>query len=93
MSEPASRLSAHPLDALAHILEVPKPEPIAPQRQIYVNRDLRMDLIEMLRGLGMDLMLIGANGLIPFNARAVRSDVGWYVNLFANRNPGRAAIA
>jgi FkbM family methyltransferase len=43
------------------------------------------DLIEMLRGLGMDLMHIGANGLIPFNARAVRSDVGWYVNLFASR--------
>src|SRR5206468_9442865 len=46
------------------------------------------DLIEMLRGLGMDLMLIGANGLIPFNAHVVRSDVGWYVNLFASRNPG-----
>jgi len=51
------------------------------------------DLIEMLRGFGMDLMLIGANGLIPFNARAVRSDVGWYVNLFASRNAGRAANA
>jgi FkbM family methyltransferase len=51
------------------------------------------DLIEMLRGFGMDLMLIGANGLIPFHARAVRSDVGWYVNLFASRNAGGAAIA
>jgi FkbM family methyltransferase len=51
------------------------------------------DLIEMLRGFGMDLMFIGANGLIPFDARAVRSDVGWYVNLFASRNAGRAAIA
>jgi len=47
------------------------------------------DLIDMLRGLGMDLMLIGANGPIPFSARAVRSDVGWYVNLFASRNAGR----
>ena len=51
------------------------------------------DLIEMLRGFGMDLMLIGANDLIPFDARAVRSDVGWYVNLFASRNAGKAAIA
>ena len=50
-------------------------------------------LIEMLRGFGTDLMLIGANGLIPFNARAVRSDVGWYVNLFASCNAGRVAIA
>jgi len=50
------------------------------------------DLIEMLRGFGMDLMLIEANGLIPFDARAVRSDVGWYVNLFASRNAGRVAI-
>jgi len=45
-------------------------------------------LIEMLQGLGMDIMLIGADGLIPFDARAVRSDVGWYVNLFASRNAG-----
>jgi len=50
-------------------------------------------LIEMLRGFGTDLMLIEANGLIPFNARAVRSDVGWYVNLFASCNAGRVAIA
>jgi len=46
------------------------------------------DLIEMLRGFGMDLMLVGANGLIPFNARAIRSEDGWYVNLFASRNTG-----
>jgi hypothetical protein len=46
------------------------------------------DLIEMLRGFGMDLMLIEANGLIPFDARAIRSDVGWYVNLFASHNAG-----
>ncbi len=45
-------------------------------------------LIEMLQGLGMDIMLIGADGLIPFDARAVRSDIGWYVNLFASRNAG-----
>ena len=51
------------------------------------------DLIEILRGFGMDLMLIGTNGLIPFNVRAVRSDVGWYVNLFASLNAGRSAIA
>jgi FkbM family methyltransferase len=51
------------------------------------------DLVEMLRRFGMDLMLIGAHGLIPFDARAVRNDVGWYVNLFASRTAGRAAIA
>ena len=50
-------------------------------------------LIEMLQGLGMDIMLVRADGLIPFDARAVRSDIGWYVNLFASRNAGRAAIA
>ncbi len=51
------------------------------------------DLIEMLQGFGMDIMLVQAGSLIPFDARAVRNDVGWYVNLFASRNAGRAAIA
>jgi len=45
-------------------------------------------LIEMLQGLGMDIMLVRADGLIPFDARAVRSDIGWYVNLFASLNAG-----
>jgi FkbM family methyltransferase len=51
------------------------------------------DLIEMLRGFGMDLMLMGANGLIPFDARIVQSVAGWYANVFASRNAGRVAIA
>ena len=46
------------------------------------------DLIEMLERFGMDIMRVKADGLIPFNARAVPSDVGWYVNLFASRNAG-----
>jgi len=47
-------------------------------------------LIEMLRGLSMDLMLVTTKGVIPFDARDVRSDVSWYVNLFARR--GRREI-
>ena len=48
------------------------------------------ELIEMLRGLSMDLMLVTTKGVIPFDARDIRSDVSWYVNLFANR--GRREI-
>jgi FkbM family methyltransferase len=48
------------------------------------------ELIEMLRGLSMDLMLVTTKGVIPFDARDIRSDVSWYVNLFASR--GRREI-
>jgi FkbM family methyltransferase len=44
-------------------------------------------LIEVLRGLSMELMLVTTKGVIPFDARDVRSDASWYVNLFASRGP------
>ena len=43
------------------------------------------DLVEMLKGLSMNLSLIAMSGLVPFDTRDVRSDVSWYVNLFASR--------
>jgi FkbM family methyltransferase len=44
-------------------------------------------LVEMLQGLGMNLTLVRTCGLISFDAHAVRNDISWYVNLFANRSP------
>ena len=49
------------------------------------------ELIEMLGGFAMNVMFIGADGLIPFEAGEVRSDVNWYVNLFASRGVGGIA--
>jgi FkbM family methyltransferase len=46
------------------------------------------ELVQMLRGFSMDLMLVRSCGLIPFDARDVRSDISWYVNLFASRRRG-----
>src|SRR4030095_12734237 len=43
------------------------------------------ELVQMLRDLSMDPMLVRMDGLIPFQARDVRSDSAWYVNLFASR--------
>ncbi len=43
------------------------------------------DLVEMLKGLSMNLSLIAMSGLVPFDTRDVRSDVSWYINLFASR--------
>ncbi len=40
-------------------------------------------LVEMLQGLNMNLTLVRTFGLVPFDARDVRSDISWYVNLFA----------
>jgi FkbM family methyltransferase len=40
-------------------------------------------LIEMLQGLNMNLTLVKRCGLVPFDARDVRNDISWYVNLFA----------
>lgn len=57
MSIPPRRHEKHdPLEGLAHLLEVPRPEPIPPSREIYVNRNLRMDLIDTI-GFDMDYTL------------------------------------
>ena len=45
------------------------------------------ELIEMLKGFAMSIMFVRADGLIPFEARNVRTDANWYVNLLASRNP------
>jgi FkbM family methyltransferase len=42
-------------------------------------------LIEMLEGFGLDIMFVRADRLMPFEAHNVRTDVNWYVNLFASR--------
>ena len=44
------------------------------------------ELIEMLEGFAMNIMFVRADSLIPFEARNVRTDVNWYVNLFASRS-------
>lgn len=41
------------------------------------------ELVEMLQRLNMNLTLVRTCGLVPFNARDVRNDISWYVNLFA----------
>jgi FkbM family methyltransferase len=46
------------------------------------------ELVQMLRDLSMELMLVSARGLIPFDACDVRTDISWYVNLFASRRHG-----
>jgi FkbM family methyltransferase len=46
------------------------------------------ELMEMLEACGMNIMLIQPPGLVPFEARDVRSDANWYVNLFAGRSVG-----
>lgn len=43
------------------------------------------ELVGMLEGLNMTLTLVRSRGLIPFNARDVRKDLSWYVNLLAHR--------
>jgi FkbM family methyltransferase len=49
------------------------------------------ELIEMLEGFAMNVMFVRADSLIPFEARKVRTDVNWYVNLFASRSAGSKA--
>jgi len=51
-------------------------------KQAGVNWD---ELIEMLEGFAMNVMFVRADSLIPFEAGKVRTDVNWYVNLFASR--------
>jgi FkbM family methyltransferase len=43
------------------------------------------ELVQMLQSFDMELALIRTRGLIPFDARMVRTDPLWYVNLFARR--------
>ena len=47
------------------------------------------ELVEMLQSLNMDLTLVKPCGLVPFDARDVRNDISWYVNLFAHRRSGQ----
>jgi FkbM family methyltransferase len=51
------------------------------------------ELIELLQGFAMNITFVRMDGLIPFEAPKVRTDVNWYVNLFASRNLGGAATA
>jgi FkbM family methyltransferase len=44
------------------------------------------ELVEMLEGFAMNVMFVRADSLIPFDVRKVRTDVNWYVNLFASRS-------
>jgi hypothetical protein len=48
--------------------------------------------VEMLESLNMNLTLVTTHGLVPFDASKVRTDVSWYVNLFAHRGRSRSAI-
>jgi FkbM family methyltransferase len=48
------------------------------------------EVIEMLRHFGMDVVLVDKNILTPFDAADVRTDISWYVNLFASRELERA---
>jgi len=50
-------------------------------------------LIEMLEGFGLDIMFVRADRLMPFEAHNVRTDVNWYVNLFASRKTGGTATS
>jgi len=51
------------------------------------------ELIEMLEGFAMNVMFVRGEGLTPFEAGKVRTDVNWYVNLFASRNAEGAVSA
>jgi FkbM family methyltransferase len=51
------------------------------------------ELIEVLEGFAMNIMFVGADSLIPFEAGKVRTDLNWYVNLFASRSAGGAVTA
>ena len=47
------------------------------------------ELVEMLQALNMNLTVVKSCGLAPFDAHDVRSDVCWYVNVFAHRTRGQ----
>ena len=44
------------------------------------------ELVELLQGLNMNLTLVRTHGLVPFDARDIRNDISWYVNVFAHRS-------
>ncbi len=46
------------------------------------------NLVEMLQRFNMNLTLVGTHGLVPFDARDIRNDISWYVNIFAHRGQG-----
>jgi FkbM family methyltransferase len=46
------------------------------------------ELIEMLEGFAMNIKFVRADSLTPFEARKVRTDANWYINLFASRSAG-----
>lgn len=50
------------------------------------------ELIQMVQSLNMNLTLVTTYGLIPFDARHVRSDISWYANVFAYRTRSHAAF-
>ena len=47
------------------------------------------ELVELLQGLNMNLTLVRTHGLVPFDARDIRNDISWYVNVFAHRTRGQ----
>src|SRR5213594_2462203 len=47
------------------------------------------ELVELLHRLNMNLALVRTCGLVPFEARDVRNDISWYVNVFARRTRGQ----
>ena len=47
------------------------------------------ELVELLQRLDMNLALVRTCGLVPFEARDVRNDISWYVNVFARRTRGQ----
>jgi FkbM family methyltransferase len=47
------------------------------------------ELVELLQGLNMNLTLVRTHGLVPFDARDIRNDIFWYVNVFAHRTRGQ----
>ena len=46
------------------------------------------ELVETLQRLNMSLTLVETHGLVPFDAREIRNDISWYVNVFAHRAHG-----
>jgi FkbM family methyltransferase len=51
------------------------------------------ELIGLLGNLNMSLTLVRTGELVPFDARDVRTNVSWYVNLFAHRARGQTEKA
>jgi FkbM family methyltransferase len=46
------------------------------------------ELIELLQRLNMNLTVVRACGLVPFDERDVQNDISWYVNIFAHPRRG-----